>query len=192
MSNNRRIKPQLSGYDDLGRAVNQIRATRSFPEEQEDIWQKLASSRRATARVMNEPDFTELMTRRVEEVGKWEMEEGYWNQKRAIIDDGVAEKIRQIIRLPRKQNEAAHKGRRVGNPQAQTESKMSPQSSTGQGWRGARNGPAWESASPLNYGNHKDNQGLAILSDRLGPTSPCWGCHSISGFNQWQQPSGID
>lgn len=54
-------KSKLKGYSQLERVVNQNRANRFFPEEQEEIRQKIASSRSAAMKVINDPDFVELM-----------------------------------------------------------------------------------------------------------------------------------
>lgn len=51
---------------------------------------------------------------------------------------------------------------------------------------------AWHLALPLDYWDHKSERGLAMLSYRLQPISPCFMCDSIYRFNQWQQPSGVN
>lgn len=51
---------------------------------------------------------------------------------------------------------------------------------------------AWHLSSPQDYWDHKEERGVAMLSNRLQPISPCWMCHGIYRFNQWQQPSGIN
>lgn len=93
-------KSKLEGYPQLERVVNQNRASRFFPEEQEEIRQKTASNRSATTKLINDPDFIELMRNQFQEVREWEIAEGYWKQEKRLIDDEVAKDIRQKQKLP--------------------------------------------------------------------------------------------
>lgn len=70
-------KSKLKGYPQLERAINQNRASSFFLEEQEKIRQKIASNQSATTKVINDPDFIELMKVQIEVVHEWEIAEEY-------------------------------------------------------------------------------------------------------------------
>lgn len=106
-------KSKLEGYPQLERVVNQNRASRFFPEEQEEIRQKTASNRSATTKLINDPDFIELMRNQFQEVREWEIAEGYWKQEKRLIDDEVAKDIRQKTETPRARNQEACKARKI-------------------------------------------------------------------------------
>lgn len=49
-----------------------------------------------------------------------------------------------------------------------------------------------EAASPDDYWDHSQEQGVAFIPHRLQEISPCWRCFSLYRFNQHQDSSGIN
>lgn len=154
---------------------------------------------------MRDPDFIKLMKNQFEDVPKWDIKEGYWNQGKRIIDDEVAKVIRRIEETPRARNEAAYKAKRKKiqspkqnweGPQSLVKEKIREAQEMAGNARleitGVARQRAWHLASPLDYQEQKEERGVAMLSDQLQPISSCWMRHGIYRFNQWQQPSVVN
>lgn len=136
---------------------------------------------------------------------EWEVEERYWKLEKKLIDDEIAKDIRQIKETSRARNEEAYTARNL-EIQSLQQSWKGPQDLVQARIKDAqemvRNAKleitgvarqcAWHLAAPLDYWDHINERGVAMLSDLLRPISPCWMCHSIYRFNQWQQPSGVN
>lgn len=198
-------KSKLKGYPQLERVVNQNRTNRFFSEEQEEIRQKTASNRSAAMRVINDPHFIERMRNQFRDMREWETAEGYWKREKRLIDDEVAKYIKQIKETPTARNEEAYKARKleIQNLKQNWKGRQDlVQAKTKDAQKMARRAKleitgiarqcAWHLALPLDYWDHKSERGVSMLSDRLQRISPCWMCHSIYRFNQWQQPSGVN
>lgn len=198
-------KSKLKGYPQLERVVNQNRTDRFFPEEQEEIRQKTASNRSAAMKVINDPEFIELKQNRFRDLREWEIAEAYWKQEKRIIDDAVAKDIKQIKETPSARNEEAYKAKKLEiqsviqnwkRQQDFVQAKIKDAQEMARRAKleitGIAREQAWNLALPLDYWDHKSERGVAMLSYRLIPISPCWMCHSIYRFNQWQQPSGVN
>lgn len=198
-------KSKLEGYPQLERVANQNRANRFFPEEQEEIRQKTASNRSAAMKVMNDPDFLEVMRKQFRDVCEWEVEERYWKLEKKLIDNEIAKDIRQIKETSRARNEEAYTARNLEiqslkqnwkGPQDLAQARIKDAQEMVRNAKleitGVASQCAWHLAPPLDYWDHKSERGVAMLLDLLRPISPCWMCHSIYRFNQWQQPSGVN
>lgn len=156
-------------------------------------------------KVINDPKVIEIMGNQFRDMRGWEIAEGYWKQEKSLIDDEVAKEIKQIKESPSARNEEAYKAKKLeiqilkqnwkGRQDlvqakikdAQEMARRAKLEITGIARQYARH-----LALPLDYWDHKSERGVAMLSDRLQPISPCWMCHSIYRFNQWQQPSRVN